>query len=108
MAGGHGWYRYLNGLFSANFASRNFISSDEMIEAKAKRANALSTKQDYAEITGDLGQRYAASRNTYKPFARYVVMHPAIPQSSCATKTDSHRTRSPGSSSKFQPRSDLV
>jgi 2-methylcitrate dehydratase PrpD len=67
-----------NGLFSAILASRNFNSSDEMIEAKAGWANALSTKQDYTEITGGLGQRYEAALNTYKPFACGVVMHPAI------------------------------
>jgi 2-methylcitrate dehydratase PrpD len=49
-----------------------------MIEAKRGWANTISTKQDYNEITGDLGTRYEAALNTYKPFACGIVMHPAI------------------------------
>src|SRR4029077_8766780 len=59
-------------------ASKNFTSSDAMIEAKRGWANTISTKQDYNEITGDLGTRYEAALNTYKPFACGIVMHPAI------------------------------
>jgi len=67
-----------NGIFAAMLASKNFTSSDEMIEAKRGWANAISTKQDYNEILGDLGKRYEAALNTYKPFACGIVMHPAI------------------------------
>jgi len=49
-----------------------------MIEAKRGWANTISTKQDYNEILGDLGKRYEAALNTYKPFACGIVMHPAI------------------------------
>src|SRR3984957_3030020 len=67
-----------NGLFAAILASKNFTSSDQMIEAKRGWANTLSTKQDYQEITEGLGERYEALLNTYKPFACGIVMHPAI------------------------------
>jgi 2-methylcitrate dehydratase PrpD len=67
-----------NGIFAAMLASKNFTSSDEMIEAKRGWANTISTKQDYNEILGDLGKRYEAALNTYKPFACGIVMHPAI------------------------------
>ena len=67
-----------NGLFAAILASKNFTSSDQMIEAKRGWANTISTKQDYREITEGLGQRYEAALNTYKPFACGIVMHPAI------------------------------
>ncbi|MDE2342716.1 MAG: MmgE/PrpD family protein [Betaproteobacteria bacterium] len=67
-----------NGLFAALLASRNFTSSDGMIEAKRGWANTISTKQDYREITEGLGQRYEAALNTYKPFACGIVIHPAI------------------------------
>ena len=67
-----------NGLFAAILASKNFTSSDRMIEAKRGWANTLSTKQDYAQITDGLGQHYEAALNTYKPFACGIVMHPAI------------------------------
>jgi 2-methylcitrate dehydratase PrpD len=67
-----------NGIFAATLASKNFTSSDGMIEAKRGWANTISTKQDYSEITGDLGKRYEAALNTYKPFACGIVLHPAI------------------------------
>lgn len=67
-----------NGIFAATLASKNYTSSDGMIEAKRGWANTISTKQDYNEITGDLGKRYEAALNTYKPFACGIVMHPAI------------------------------
>jgi 2-methylcitrate dehydratase PrpD len=67
-----------NGIFAAMLAARNFTSSDAMIEAKRGWANTVSTKQDYNEILGDLGKRYEAALNTYKPFACGIVMHPAI------------------------------
>jgi 2-methylcitrate dehydratase PrpD len=67
-----------NGIFAAMLASKNFTSSNEMIEAKRGWANTISTKQDYNEILGDLGKRYEAALNTYKPFACGIVMHPAI------------------------------
>ncbi|GLH76099.1 hypothetical protein SSBR45G_10070 [Bradyrhizobium sp. SSBR45G] len=67
-----------NGIFAAILASKNFTSSDGMIEAKRGWANTISTKQDYSEIVGDLGKRYEAALNTYKPFACGIVLHPAI------------------------------
>lgn len=67
-----------NGLFAAILASKNFTSSGGMIEAKRGWANTISTKQDFAEITEGLGQRYETALNTYKPFACGIVLHPAI------------------------------
>jgi 2-methylcitrate dehydratase PrpD len=67
-----------NGLFAAILASKNYTSSDGMIEAKRGWANTISTTQDYREITEGLGSRYEAALNTYKPFACGIVMHPAI------------------------------
>ncbi len=67
-----------NGIFAALLASKNFTSSDGMIEAKRGWANAISTKQDYSQITDGLGQHYESALNTYKPFACGIVMHPAI------------------------------
>jgi 2-methylcitrate dehydratase PrpD len=65
-------------LFAAILASKNFTSSDQMIEAKRGWANTVSTKQDYNEIISGLGTRYESALNTYKPFACGIVMHPAI------------------------------
>jgi 2-methylcitrate dehydratase PrpD len=67
-----------NGLFAAILASKNYTSSEGMIEAKRGWANTISTKQDFREITEGLGQRYEAALNTYKPFACGIVIHPAI------------------------------
>jgi 2-methylcitrate dehydratase PrpD len=67
-----------NGIFAAVLASKNYTSSDGMIEAKRGWANTISTKQDYSEIIDGLGQRYEAALNTYKPFACGIVLHPAI------------------------------
>jgi 2-methylcitrate dehydratase PrpD len=67
-----------DGLFAAILASKNFTSSDGMIEAKRGWANTISTKQDYREILDGLGERYEADLNTYKPFACGIVLHPAI------------------------------
>jgi len=67
-----------DGLFAAVLASRNFTSSDAMLEARRGWANTVSTKQDYSEITAGLGTRYEAALNTYKPFACGIVIHPAI------------------------------
>ena len=67
-----------NGLLAALLASKNFTSSDEMIEAKRGWANTISTKQDFREITEGLGTHYEAALNTYKPFACGIVLHPAL------------------------------
>ena len=40
-----------NGIFAALLASKNFTSSDQMIEAKRGWANTVSTKQDYARFS---------------------------------------------------------
>src|SRR5215210_5338619 len=67
-----------DGLFAAILASKNFTSSNGMIEAKRGWANTISTKQDYREILDGLGTRYETELNTYKPFACGIVLHPAI------------------------------
>ncbi|WP_244817380.1 MmgE/PrpD family protein [Caballeronia sp. Lep1P3] len=67
-----------NGIFAALLASKDYTSSDGMIEAKRGWANTISTKQDYREITEGLGTHYESTLNTYKPFACGIVIHPAI------------------------------
>src|SRR5262244_2348927 len=67
-----------NGLTAAVLASKNFTSSEQSLEAKYGWANVVSTARDYQEITSGLGERYEILKNTYKPFACGVVMHPTI------------------------------
>jgi 2-methylcitrate dehydratase PrpD len=67
-----------NGMTAAVLAAAGFTSSDRMIEAARGWASTISTKQDYDQITGELGRRYESALNTYKPFACGIVLHPAI------------------------------
>jgi 2-methylcitrate dehydratase PrpD len=38
----------------------------------------VSSKNDWSEITSELGQRFEISFNSYKPFACGIVIHPSI------------------------------
>jgi len=67
-----------NGALAAFLAEAGFDSSERAIEAPRGFANVLSTKQDYAEITEGLGERWEAALNSYKPFACGIVIHPTI------------------------------
>src|SRR5215468_7847194 len=67
-----------NGLTAAVLASKNFTSSEQSLEAKYGWVNVVSTAHNYDDITGKLGQSFEISKNTYKPFACGVVMHPTI------------------------------
>lgn len=67
-----------NGAMAAFLARSGFDSSLRGIEAPRGFANVLSTKQDYTEITGGLGETWEAGLNTYKPFACGIVIHPTI------------------------------
>jgi 2-methylcitrate dehydratase PrpD len=67
-----------NGLTAALLASKNFTSSEQGLEAKYGWANVVSTEHHYGDIVNDLGKQYEITKNTYKPFACGVVMHPTI------------------------------
>ena len=67
-----------NGAMSAFLAEAGYDSSEQGIEAKRGFANVLSDKQDYGEILDDLGSRWEAALNSYKPFACGIVIHPTI------------------------------
>jgi 2-methylcitrate dehydratase PrpD len=67
-----------NGMTAALLAAKGFTSSKQGIEAKRGWANVLSTAHDYAEITNGLGETYEILKNTYKPFACGIVIHPTI------------------------------
>ena len=66
------------GLTSALLAANGFTASVRAIEAPRGYAQVVSTKTDWSEITGELGQRFEISFNTYKPFACGIVIHPTI------------------------------
>lgn len=67
-----------NGLAAALLASRGFTSSEQALEAPRGFASVLSDDSDLSVITADLGERFEILRNSYKPFACGVVIHPAI------------------------------
>jgi 2-methylcitrate dehydratase PrpD len=65
-------------LLAALLAEKGYTSSLQGIEARRGWANVLSTKHDYTAITEGLGSHYEISRNSYKPFACGLVVHPVI------------------------------
>ena len=66
------------GLMSALLASQGFTASPKAIEAPRGMMQTISTKNDWSEITHELGQRFEISFNSYKPFACGIVIHPTI------------------------------
>jgi 2-methylcitrate dehydratase PrpD len=67
-----------NGMLAALLAEKGYTSSLHGIEAKRGWANVLSTVQHCDAITKDLGVHYEIFRNSYKPFACGLVVHPVI------------------------------
>ncbi len=66
------------GLMSALLASQGFTASPKALEAPRGMMQTVSTKNDWREITHELGERFEISFNTYKPFACGIVIHPSI------------------------------
>lgn len=66
------------GLMSALLASQGFTASAKALEAPRGMMQTVSTKNDWNEITHELGQRFEISFNSYKPFACGIVVHPSI------------------------------
>jgi 2-methylcitrate dehydratase PrpD len=66
------------GLMSALMAKHGFTASKRALEAPRGLAQVISDKCDWTEITGELGQRFEISFNSYKPFACGIVIHPSI------------------------------
>jgi 2-methylcitrate dehydratase PrpD len=66
------------GLMSALLASKGFTASLRALEAPRGFIQVVSDKRDWNEISGELGQRFEISFNTYKPFACGIVIHPSI------------------------------
>ena len=66
------------GLMSALLASQGFSASSKALEAPRGMMQTISTKNDWNEISGELGQRFEIAFNSYKPFACGIVIHPSI------------------------------
>ncbi len=66
------------GLMSALLAQQGFTASPKALEAPRGMMQTVSTKNDWSEITHELGERFEISFNSYKPFACGIVIHPSI------------------------------
>jgi 2-methylcitrate dehydratase PrpD len=66
------------GLMSALLAQQGFTASPCALEAPRGMMQTISTKNDWREVTDQLGQRFEIAFNTYKPFACGIVVHPSI------------------------------
>ncbi|MDO8251208.1 MAG: MmgE/PrpD family protein [Rhodoferax sp.] len=66
------------GLMSALLAQQGYTASPKALEAPRGMMQTVSTKNDWTEITSELGQRFEISFNSYKPFACGIVIHPSI------------------------------
>ncbi len=66
------------GLMAALMAQQGYTASPRALEAPRGMMQTISSKNDWSEITSELGQRFEISFNTYKPFACGIVIHPSI------------------------------
>jgi 2-methylcitrate dehydratase PrpD len=66
------------GLMAALMARHGYTASSKALEAPRGFMQTVSLKCDWREITGELGQRFEISFNSYKPFACGIVIHPSI------------------------------
>jgi 2-methylcitrate dehydratase PrpD len=66
------------GLMAALLAQHGYTASPRALEAPRGMMQTVSTKNDWSEITGELGQRLEISFNIYKPFACGIVIHPSL------------------------------
>ena len=66
------------GLMSALLAAQGYTASPKALEAPRGMMQTVSTKNDWLEITDELGKRFEISFNSYKPFACGIVIHPSI------------------------------
>ncbi len=67
-----------NGLSAALLAGRGFTAAEQAIEGKRGFAQVMSTTRDLDALTRGLGRSFELLRNTYKPFACGLVVHPTI------------------------------
>jgi 2-methylcitrate dehydratase PrpD len=66
------------GLMAALMAKHGYTASARALEAPRGLLQTFSTKCDWSAIDDRLGERFEIVRNTYKPFACGVVIHPSI------------------------------
>ena len=81
------------GLSAALLAAGGFTSSETALEGKSGFIHVVSTTPDPAALTAGLGEDYELLRNTYKPYACGLVVHPTI--DGCIQLRERHQLRGP-------------
>jgi 2-methylcitrate dehydratase PrpD len=66
------------GILATLLAREGYTAAPAALEGPLGWARAMGDVPDVQEITGDLGQRWEALRNTYKPYPAGIVMHAVI------------------------------
>lgn len=67
-----------NGLLSALLAKKGFTSSKQVLEAKRGFANVLAPEHDLEKVNVDWGNQWELLKNSFKPYACGIVLHPSI------------------------------
>jgi 2-methylcitrate dehydratase PrpD len=67
-----------NGLFAALLAEQGYTAAPAALEGPLGWARAMGDVPVVEEIVGDLGKRWEAACNTYKPYPAGIVMHAVI------------------------------
>ncbi len=67
-----------NGLFAALLAQQGYTAAPAALEGPLGWARAMGDVPATGEIVGDLGTRWEAAANTYKPYPCGIVMHAVI------------------------------
>ncbi len=75
-----------NGLTAALLASKGFTASEHALEARRGWLNVMSTEHNFAALANE---GWEILRNSYKPFACGLVVHPVI--DGCIQLRDRHR-----------------
>ncbi|MFG6147525.1 MmgE/PrpD family protein [Halobacillus sp. B23F22_1] len=66
------------GLLSALLAQKGFTGSQEILEAKRGFANVLAPEHDLEKVNIKWGEEWELLKNTFKPYACGIVLHPSI------------------------------
>jgi len=82
-----------NGLTAALLAERGFTSSETALEGVCGFIHVLSTSATPAALSAGLGEDYELLRNTYKPYACGLVIHPSL--DGCVQLRERHGLRGP-------------
>jgi len=67
-----------NGLLAALLAKKGFTSSTMILEAKRGFANVLAPEHDLEKVNVNWGQDWELLKNSFKPYACGIVLHPSI------------------------------